>query len=389
MPTPASPLMNTYNRLPVAFTHGEGVWLYDTAGKRYLDGISGIAVSALGHAHPAVVEAICDQARKVIHTSNIYEIPYQVALAQRLVDLSGLTQAFICSTGAEAVECMIKLARMYAHKRDIHDPGIVVMEHAFHGRTLATLSASGSRRVQAGFEPLVQGFVRAPYNDLEAVRAIARHEKSVVAVMLEPIQGEGGLHVPDPSYLRGLREICDANEWLLMLDEVQTGIGRTGKMFAFEHAKIQPDVLALAKGLGGGIAVGACLTGGAAVDLFGYGNHGSTFGGNPLSTRVACTVLDTLVNQKIVDRVPEVAEYFFKQLRTALAGHPHVKDIRGQGLLIGVEMDAPARPLLYKGLEQGILFSVTAETVVRIAPPLIFEPKDVDYFVERFVRVLE
>jgi acetylornithine aminotransferase len=382
-----SPLMNTYNRLPVAFTHGEGVWLYDTEGKRYLDGLAGIAVNVLGHAHPAIVSAVCDQASKLMHTSNVYEIPLQTELAQKLVDLSGLDQAFICSTGAEAAECMIKLARMYASKREILNPEIIVMEKAFHGRTMATLSASGSRKVQAGFEPLVQGFIRAPFNDLEAIRSIAKHDHHVVAVMLEPIQGEGGLHVPAPSYLKGLREICDENNWLLMIDEVQSGIGRTGKMFAYEHAGIKPDVLALAKGLGGGIPIGACLAGGPAKDLFAVGNHGSTFGGNPLSCRVALTVLNTLIQDKIIERVPEVTDYFFKRLREALKDNPHVKDIRGQGLWIGVEMDAPARPLLYKGLEQGILFSVTAETVVRIAPPLIFTKENVDYFVERFAAI--
>ncbi|MFI4955877.1 MAG: aspartate aminotransferase family protein [Gammaproteobacteria bacterium] len=385
----SSPLMNVYHRLPVAFTHGEGVWLYDTEGKRYLDALAGIAVNVLGHAHPAIVEAVCDQASKLMHTSNVYEIPLQTELAQKLVDLSGLDQAFICSTGAEAAECMVKLARMYAHKREIRDPGIIVMEKAFHGRSMATLSASGSRRVQAGFEPLVQGFIRAPFNDLETIRSIAKHNHHhVVAVMLEPIQGEGGLHVPSPEYLQGLRQICDENEWLLMLDEVQSGIGHTGKMFAYEYAGIKPDVLALAKGLGGGIPIGACLAGGRATDLFEPGNHGSTFGGNPLSCRVALTVLDTLIKNKIIERVPEVSDYFFKRLREALAGNPHVKDIRGQGLLIGIEMDAPARPLLYKGLEEGILFSVTAETVVRLAPALIFTKEDVDYFVERFARIL-
>jgi acetylornithine aminotransferase len=380
--------MNTYQRLPVAFTHGEGVWLYDTAGRRYLDAMAGIAVNVLGHAYPRLVETICDQASKVLHTSNIYEIPYQTELAQKLVELSGLSQAFICSTGAEAVECMIKLARKYAHQQEVRDPGIIVMQNAFHGRTMATLSASGSRRVQAGFEPLVQGFVRAPFNDLDAIRTIAKHQKNIVAVMLEPIQGEGGLHVPSPAYLRGLREICDENKWLLMIDEVQSGIGRTGKMFAFEHAGIQPDAISLAKGLGGGIPIGACVAGGRAVDLFSPGNHGSTFGGNPLSSRVACVVLDEIIKNNLLKNVVEVSDYFFKRLNEALLGHPHVKDIRGQGLWIGIEMDAPARPLLQKGLDEGILFTVTAETVVRLAPALIFEKSHVDYFVERFVKVI-
>ncbi len=384
----AGPLMNTYNRLPIAFTRGEGVWLYDTEGKRYLDGLAGIAVNVLGHAHPAIVAAVSDQASQLMHTSNVYEIPYQTELGQKLVDLSGLSQVFVCSTGAEAVECMIKLARLYAHKKGILEPGIIAMESAFHGRTLATISASGSRRVQAGFEPLVQGFVRAPFNDLEAIRAIAKHERHIVALIVEPIQGEGGLHVPSPEYLRGLRQICDENEWLLMVDEVQTGIGRTGKMFAFEHAGIKPDVLSLAKGLAGGIPIGACVAGGRAVDLFTPGSHGSTFGGNPLSCRVALTVLDTIIKNNLLESVVKVSDYFLSALRSALKGHSHVKDIRGQGLLIGIEMDAPARPYLYKGLEAGILFSVTAETVIRIVPPLIFEKQHVDYFVERFIKVL-
>lgn len=382
-------LMTTYNPLPIAFERGEGVYLYDTDGKRYLDGLAGIAVNCLGHAHPALVEAIRDQAGKVLHTANVYTIPYQIECARKLVELSGMDNVFFSSTGAEANECAIKLARMYGHEvKNIDEPAIIVMEKAFHGRTMATLTASGSRRVQAGFEPLVQGFVRAPYNDLEAIENIAKHNHNIVAILVEPTQGEGGLFVPDDNYLPGLRKICDEHGWLLMLDEVQSGIGRTGKMFAFEHHNIKPDVVTLAKALGGGIPVAATLASGVAATLFKPGNHGSTFGGNPLSTRAALTVLETIEKDKLLQNVQNVSKYFFEQLREHILPMKHVVDVRGQGLWIGVEMDAPARPLLYAGAEAGILFSVTAEKVLRFAPPLIFQKEHVDEIIVGLKKII-
>ncbi len=383
------PLMTTYNPLPIAFTHGEGVYLFDENGKQYLDGLAGIAVNCLGYNHPAWVTAIQDQAAKITHSSNIFTIPNQIACAQKLVDLSGMDQVFFCSTGVEANECMLKLARLYGHQKGIEEPAIIVMEKAFHGRSLATLSASGSRKVQAGFEPLVQGFLRAPYNDLDAIRKIAKNTHNVVALLVEPVQGEGGIQIPDPDYLPGLRQICDEHGWLLMIDEIQSGIGRTGKMFAFQHYAFKPDVMSLAKALGGGVPIGACLSRGPANGLMKPGNHGSTFGGNPLVTRAALTVLETIEKEHLLENTTHVGAYFLAQLKTHIAPLKHVVGVRGQGLWLGVEMDAPARPLLLKGAQAGILFSVTAENVIRIAPPLIFQKSHVDEYVPVLKSVLE
>lgn len=382
-------LMHTYNQLPVRFTHGQGVTLFDDQGKSYLDGLAGIAVNCLGHAHPALVKTICDQAHKLLHVSNVYEIPEALACAEKLVAISGMDNVFFCSTGAEATECMMKLARKYGHDRGIAEPTIIVMEKAFHGRTIAAITASGSRKVQAGFEPLLPGFVRAPYNDLKAIETIAKNNHNIVAIMVEPVQGEGGVIVPSPDYLPGLRNICDKHEWLLMLDEVQSGVGRTGTWFGYQqYPGLMPDVVALAKGLAGGLPIGACLARGEVAQTFQPGNHGSTFGGNPLSTAAALCVLNTIEQENLLENADRVGRYFLKRLREDIAPLPHVIDVRGQGLWLGIEMDAPARSFLQKGLDEGILFSVTGETVLRFAPPMIFTEAHVDTMIAALKRML-
>ncbi len=371
-----SHLMNTYARLPVAFTHGEGVWLYDENGKRYLDALSGIAVSTLGHNHPRLVRAISEQAGKVLHTSNVYRIPLQEALSDRLAAVSGMDEVFMCNSGCEANEAAIKLARMYGHNKGVELPNIIVMENAFHGRTLATLSATGNRKTQAGFEPLVPGFVRVPYRDIEAVRRVAEHNHHVVAVMLEIVQGEGGVNTAEDEYLRELRAICDERGWLLMLDEVQCGMGRTGRWFGWQHAGVKPDVMTLAKGLASGVPIGACLTSGAAAGLFGPGNHGSTFGGNPLACAAALATLDAIEQDGLMASALAVGEEIRRGMGEALAGVEGVVDIRGRGLMIGIELDRPCGELVGQALEAGLLINVTAERVVRLLPALIFSTAD-------------
>jgi len=367
-----SHLMNTYARQNVAFTHGEGVWLWDVNGKRYLDALSGIAVNTLGHAHPKFTAALSAQLGKLIHTSNLYQVREQELVADKLCALSGMQEVFLCNSGCEANEAAIKLARMYGHNRGVADPSIIVMEKAFHGRTLATLSATGNRKVQAGFEPLVKGFVRVPYDDLEAIRQVARHTPNVVAVLVEPIQGEGGIRTPDITYLQGLRKICDENEWLLMLDEVQCGLGRTGKWFAFQHTGIMPDVMTLAKGLGSGVPVGACLAAGKATGTFKPGNHGSTFGGNPLASTAALTTLNIMEQDKLLAHADKVGSWLKQQLQSRLGGVKGVVTVRGQGLMLGIELDKPCGALVAKALEKGLLINVTADNVVRLLPSLIF-----------------
>jgi acetylornithine/N-succinyldiaminopimelate aminotransferase len=367
-----SHLMNTYARQNVTFTHGEGAWLWDVNGKRYLDGLSGIAVNTLGHAHPRFTAALSAQIGKLIHTSNLYQVREQELIADKLCEISGMQEVFLCNSGCEANEAAIKLARMYGNQRGIDTPTIIVMEKAFHGRTLATLSATGNRKVQAGFEPLVKGFVRVPYDDLEAIRQVAAHTPNIVAVLVEPIQGEGGIRTPDISYLHGLRKICDEHEWLLMLDEVQCGLGRTGKWFAFQHTDIMPDVMTLAKGLGSGVPVGACLAAGKATGTFKPGNHGSTFGGNPLASTAALTTLNIMEQDKLLAHTSEVGGWIKEQLQTRLAGVKGVVTVRGQGLILGIELDKPCGVLVAKALEKGLLINVTAENVVRLLPSLIF-----------------
>ena len=377
-----SHLMNTYARQPVSFTHGEGVWLYDGNGKRYLDALAGVAVNTLGHAHPAFTAALTAQIGKLIHVSNIYRITEQEKIADKLCELSGMSEAFLCNSGCEANEAAIKLARMYGHSKGIEIPNIIVMEKSFHGRTLATLSATGNRKVQAGFEPLVKGFVRVPYDDLAAVEQVATHNPDVVAVLVEPVQGEGGIRTPDAAYLQGLRRICDANGWLLMLDEVQSGIGRTGKWFAHQHTGILPDVMTLAKGLGSGVPVGACLTAGKAAGTFKPGNHGSTFGGNPLACTAALTTLDIMEKQKLLDNAATQGAWIRQQLQGRLGAHKGVVAVRGAGLMIGIELDKPCGVLVGKALEQGLLINVTADSVVRLLPPLVYTRAEAQQLVD-------
>jgi acetylornithine aminotransferase len=367
-----SHLMNTYARQPVAFTHGEGAWLWDNNGKRYLDALAGIAVNTLGHAHPRYTAALNAQIGKLIHVSNIYQAPQAEQLADKLCALSGMDEVFLCNSGCEANEAAIKLARMYGHHKGIETPNIIVMEKAFHGRTLATLSATGNRKVQAGFEPLVPGFVRVPYNDLDAVRQVAGHNQNVVAVLVEPIQGEGGIRTLDIHYLEQLRQLCDQHGWLLMLDEVQCGIGRTGKWFAFQHTGIVPDVMTLAKGLGSGVPVGACLAAGRATGTFKPGNHGSTFGGNPLASTAALTTLDIMEQDKLLAHTSNIGNFLLNGFRERLCKTAGVTDIRGQGLMIGIELAQPCGDLVGLALERGLLINVTADNVIRLLPPLVF-----------------
>lgn len=380
--------MSSYQRLPVAFVRGEGVWLWDTEGRRYLDAVGGIAVCALGHAHPVVAEAVAEQAGVLVHTSNLFRIPLQERLAERLVALAGMDQAFFCNSGAEANEAAIKIARLLGHERGLEAPAIVVMEGAFHGRTLATLTATGDRKVQAGFEPLVQGFVRVPYGDLEALRAVGANRREIVAVLCEPIQGEGGVVMPPPGYLAGLREVCDRHGWLLMLDEVQTGMCRTGRWFAFQHEGVTPDVMTLAKSLGNGVPIGACLARGAAAGLIRPGKHASTFGGNPLACRAALAVLDLLEQGRLAERAAELGEALLERLRRALGDVPGVVEIRGRGLIIGVMLDRPCGELVERALGLGLLINVTAERVVRLLPPLILSDAEAADLVERLGTVI-
>jgi acetylornithine aminotransferase len=380
--------MNTYARLPVTFSHGEGSRITDIHGKTYLDALSGIAVNTLGHNHPVLVKAIAEQAGRMLHVSNLYGIREQEQLADRLCALSGMSEAFFCNSGCEANEAAIKLARFYGHQQGIDSPAIIVMEKAFHGRTLATLSATGNRKAQAGFEPLVSGFVRVPYNDLAAIRAVAEHNKSVVAVMLEMVQGEGGINIASDEFQRGLRKLCDEQGWLMMCDEVQCGIGRTGKWFGFQHAGIVPDVMTLAKGLGSGVPIGACVTAGKAAGLFKPGNHGSTFGGNPLACTAALTTLATIEQDGLMVRAEAVGSAIRQGMKEALANVSGVVDIRGKGLMIGIELDRPCGELVAKGLDAGLLINVTAEKVVRLLPALVMTDAEAKELVERLSALI-
>ncbi|SCY06028.1 aspartate aminotransferase family protein [Nitrosospira sp. Nsp13] len=377
-----SNLMNTYLQLPVTFARGEGVWLWDETGKRYLDALAGVAVCGLGHCHPKLVAALCKQAGTLIHTSNLYHIGRQEQLASRLAALSGMDNAFFCNSGAEANEAAIKLARLYGHGRNIDLPTIIVMEKSFHGRTMATLTASGNRKVQAGFEPLLTGFARVPYNDLEAVTQVGVHNKNIVAILVEPYQGEGGVNVPQASYLQGLRHLCDQNGWLLMLDEVQCGIGRSGKWFAFQHSGIMPDVITLAKGLGSGVPIGACLAKGTAAEVFKPGNHASTFGGNPLVCAAALTTLEVIEEDDLLRNAMEVGDFMRSMFKAQLAGLPDVIQIRGQGLMIGIELSKPCGELVKEALKRGLLINVTSDKVVRLLPPLVMQRSEAEQVVD-------
>ena len=366
-------LVRAYQPMPVSFARGEGIYLWDTNDKRYLDALCGISVTSLGHNYKAVTEAIQEQAGILLHTSNLYSIGWQQKLADLICECAAMDRVFFANSGAEANEAAIKLARLYGHQQGINNPQIVVMQHSFHGRTMATLSATGSRKVQAGFEPLVTGFLRAPYNDIDSVQAIASNNRNVVAILVEPVQGEAGIIIPNSGYLAALREVCDQNNWLLMLDEIQTGMARSGKMFAFQHENILPDVFTLAKALGNGVPIGACVTRGKAADTIKPGNHGSTFGGNPLACRAALAVLKSMLDNHIAENAASRGTQLRELLQQGLADNTQVQEVRNLGLLVAVEMKHNCQPLVAQALEQGLLINVTAEKIIRLLPPLIID----------------
>lgn len=382
--------MNTYTKQPVTFVKGEGVWLWDEQGNRYLDGLAGVAVNGLGHAYPKLVEAISNQAAKLIHTSNIYHIAEQEQLADKLCAISGMDKVFFCNSGCEANEACIKLARLYGHSKGIENPEIIVMEKAFHGRTMATLSATGNRKSQAGFEPLVSGFIRVPFDDIEAVRQVASRNLNVVAILVEPIQGEGGINIPKDAsaYLQGLRKLCDERGWLLMLDEVQSGIGRTGSWFAFQHTGIVPDVMSLAKGLGSGIPIGACLAHGVAAEVFTPGKHGSTFGGNPLASIAGLTTLNAIEEDGLCAHAEQLGNWIRDALLAELKDVDGVVAIRNAGLMIGIELDRPCTELVKQALAAKLLINVTADKVVRLLPPLVMSQGEAQQLVDRLVPLI-
>ena len=382
-----SHVMNTYARQPVAFVRGEGVWLWDETGKKYLDALAGIAVNTLGYGHPKLKKALLDRVNSgVIHTSNLWRIPDQEAAAERIAEITGLDEVFFGNSGLEATEASIKVARKYGHDRGIAEPAIIVMEKAFHGRSLATLSATGSRKVQAGFEPLVQGFVRVPLNDLDAVRQAAEHNRNIAAVLIEPIQGEGGINVSRLEYLRGLYEICQKHGWLFISDEVQCGMGRTGKWFVYQHAGFKPDVVALAKGLASGVPVGACVTGARAKGVFKPGNHGSTFGGNPLAMTAVRVTIDTVKEEGLMERAVKAGELIRSQIKGE--NLPGVREVRGMGSMIGIELDRPCAELVLQGLNAGLVFNVTADNVIRLLPPLVMSEAEAREVVSRLLPVM-
>lgn len=384
-------LMNTYSRQPVTFVRGEGVWLWDDKGEKYLDALAGVAVNGLGHAHPKLVKAISEQAAKLIHVSNIYNIAEQEALADKLCEISGMDKVFFCNSGCEANEAAIKLARLYGHNKGIETPEIIVMDKSFHGRTMATLSATGNRKVQAGFEPLVSGFIRVPYDDIEAVKQVASRNANVVAVLVEPVQGEGGINIPKNAgaYLASLREICDAHGWLLMLDEVQTGIARTGAWFAFQHSKILPDVMSLAKGLGSGVPIGACVARGKAAEVFTYGKHGSTFGGNPLATAAGLATLHIIEQEGLREHAEKMGNLIREGFAAVFNNTKGVVTIRNTGLMIGIELDKPCGDLVKIALAEKLLINVTADKVVRLLPPLVINEAEANELVSRLSKLIK
>ena len=382
-------IMPTYARLPVTFAKGQGVWLWDSNGEKYLDALSGIGVCGLGHCHLEISRVIKAQAERLLHTSNLFHIETQQQLADQLIQLSGMTNAFFCNSGAEANEAAIKIARLYGHTRQIEQPAIVVMEHSFHGRTLATLTATGNRKVQAGFEPLVHGFSRAEYNNVEQLENIAKNNPDIVAILVEPVQGEGGINIPDKDYLNKIRALCDRNQWLMMLDEIQTGIARSGKMFAYQHNDILPDVVTLAKALGNGIPVGACLASGVASTLLQAGSHGSTFGGNPFACRVAQGVLSIIESENLTQHVENMSHYIQQLLTQSIAHLPIVKSIRVFGLMIGIELKQSCKSLVAAGLEEHIIINVTADKVIRLLPPLIITEKEADILITALTKIIK
>jgi acetylornithine/N-succinyldiaminopimelate aminotransferase len=382
-------LMTNYAPLPVCFEQGDGIMLRDDQGNEYIDALSGIAVCGLGHAHPAVTKAISEQAGKLLHTSNLYSIARQQELADNLCEISGMDKVFFSNSGAEANEAAIKLARLYGHNKGIKNPAIIVTDGSFHGRTMATLTATGNRKVQAGFEPLVQGFTRAPYNDIEAIRNIAENSSNVVAVLIEPAQGEGGINLLDADFLPQLRELCDQNNWLLMLDEIQTGMARTGEWFAFQHSDISPDVMTLAKGLGNGVPIGACIAKGEAANVFQPGSHGSTFGGNPMACAAANAVIDTIKNENLNQRAKDLGNRFVDGFIKQLGDLDGIKEIRGFGLMIGIELDRDCPELVKQALDQKLLINVTAGSVVRLLPPLILTDAQADQIIDQVSSLIK
>ncbi|MCG3143729.1 MAG: Acetylornithine aminotransferase [Gammaproteobacteria bacterium] len=381
-------LMSTYQRLPVAFVRGSGAYLWDENGRRYLDALSGVAVCNLGHAHPVLAAAIAEQASTVLHTSNIFRIALQEELGRRLTQLAGMEKAFFCNSGAEANEAAIKLARLHGHSRAIAEPQILVMEDSFHGRTMATLSATGNAKIQQGFEPLVQGFLRVPYGDLDAIAALADARDDIAAILVEPIQGEGGINIAPPGYLAGVRRLCDRNDWLMMLDEVQTGMCRTGRWFACQHEGVTPDVMALAKALGNGVPIGTSLAVGKAAALLSPGRHGSTFGGSPLACRAALAVIEVMERERLDERAAAIGAQILQRLRDALRGIAAVRDVRGRGMMIGIELDRPCAELVTQALAAGLLINVTADNVVRLLPPLIYGAEEVESLVSTLASVI-
>jgi acetylornithine/N-succinyldiaminopimelate aminotransferase len=384
-------LLNTYQRLPVSFERGEGVWLFDKSGNKYLDALSGVAVNTLGHNHPALVDAITKQASKMIHVSNYYNIEEQCLLAKKIAEISGLEYVFFANSGCEANEAAIKIARLYGNQKKIDLPTIIVMEKAFHGRTMATLTATGSRKAQAGFEPLVPGFIRVPYDDIEAIKALANKKNQVIAILVEPIQGEGGINVPHhmKDYLSQLRDICDEQDWLLMFDEVQSGIGRTGRWFAHQHAEIIPDVMTLAKGLASGVPIGACVVNNKAASMISPGKHGSTFGGNPLACAAGITTLDTIINEELMNNAMIQGNKIVRELKKDLGEFKEVVSIRNAGLMIGIELSKPCGELIKLGLDAGLLINVTAETVIRLLPPLIINNEETSLLISKLSELVK
>ena len=375
-------IMSTYQRLDVGFVSGQGPWLVDERGERYLDALSGIAVCGLGHAHPRIAQVVAEQAARLVHTSNLYRIPLQEKLAQRLTGIAGLERAFFCNSGAEANEAAIKICRKLAHQKRLENPVIVVMDGGFHGRTLSTLSATGNPKAREGFAPLLAGFHCIPYDDVQALLDLEGGPEQIVAVMLEPVQGENGVAMPRPGYLQALRRICDRNGWLLVLDEVQTGLCRTGAWFAYQHENIRPDIATLAKSLGNGLPIGACLAAGSAADLLTPGSHGSTFGGNPLAAAAALSVIELMDEQKLAARAAELGTIMLARFKAELGGVREVIEVRGKGLMIGIELARPCAELVARSLERRLLINVAAEKVVRLLPPLIISDAEMNEIVE-------
>jgi len=382
-------LMKTYAPLPVAFVRGDGAWLWDEDEKQYLDAISGLGVCALGHAHPELARVISEQSALLIHSGNLVRIPWQERLAEQLAEVTGLDRAFFGNSGAEAIECALKITRLMGHERGFDNPAVVVMESSFHGRTMAAMSATGSRKVQAGFEPLVSGFLRVPFGDAAALEKIARHSNEITAILVEPIQGEAGIRIPPPGYLAKLRTICDDNGWLLIFDEIQSGLCRTGKWYAHQHENVRPDILTTAKALANGLPIGACVAGGAAADALSPGRHGSTFGGNPLVSRAACTVLDIMREENIAGQAATMGDHMLAALRSRLGDDRRVKDIRGRGLMIGIELINEANHLRQHALEKGVLLNVTQDRVIRLLPPLIIDAEQGERIVDVVCELVE